>query len=146
MLTRFHHHRSRALDIIVTVFLMLALSGCGLLRPRERIGLRRDTTIIHHRDSILRRDSVWVREYVKGDTVFIEKIKDRFLYRDRWRDSILVKRDSVTVYRDREVMVEKPLSAWQRFRIGAFWWLLAVAAAAMLYFFRIPLLRLIRFH
>jgi len=37
------------------------------------------------------------------------------------------------------VKVEKPLSAWQRFRIGAFWWLLLTAAALSLWTFRKPL-------
>ena len=35
-----------------------------------------------------------------------------------------------------EVMVEKPLSWWQKFRIGAFWWLLWAVVALLLWTFR----------
>ena len=40
----------------------------------------------------------------------------------------------------REVKVAKPLNLWQRFRIGAFWWLLALAAVG----WRKPIMSLIR--
>ena len=35
---------------------------------------------VHHRDTLVTKDSVYIREYVKGDTVYIEKYKDRFVY------------------------------------------------------------------
>ena len=129
MLTRRHHNCSRepGTIVILMVFLFL-LSGCGLLRPSDRIITQRDTTIINRRDSIRLRDSIYVREWVKGDTVFVDRIRDRYLYRDRWRDSIIVKHDSLTVETTKEVKVERPLNAWKRFKIGGFWWLLALAA------------------
>ena len=125
-----HHHRGRApwaLSCTILFMAFLATPGCS---PRivEKVVVQRDTTEIHHRDSIYRRDSVWVREYVKGDTIYLEKYRDRILYRDRWRDSIVVRVDSVAVERIKEVKVEKPLNAWKRFKIGGFWWLLALAA------------------
>jgi len=126
-----HHHRGRApwaLSCTILFFMaFLATPGCS---PRiiEKVVVQRDTTEIHHRDSIYRLDSVWVREYVKGDTIYLEKYRDRILYRDRWRDSIIVRVDSVAVERVKEVKVEKPLNAWKRFKIGGFWWLLALAA------------------
>lgn len=135
MLTRRHHTGPSGrgggfFHIRLFVIFIIGFSVLPACSPKiiERIVVQRDTTVVHRRDSILRRDSVWVKEYVKGDTIFIEKYKDRFVYRDRWRDSIRVVRDSVAVERAKEVKVEKPLSAWQRFRIGGFWWLLALAA------------------
>ena len=95
---------------------------------------------VHHRDTVITKDSVYIREWMKGDTVFVEKYKDRFVYRDRWRDSIIVKRDSVAVETLKEVKVEKPLSWSQKVRIGAFWWLLAGLAACLVWIFRKPLL------
>lgn len=141
MLTRRHHNCSRepGTIVILVVFLFL-LSGCGLLRPRERIVTQRDTTIINHRDSIRLRDSIYVREWMKGDTVYVDRFRDRYLYRDRWRDSIYVKHDTTAVFRTKEVKVEQPLKGWRRFKIGAFWWLLALAAVG----WRKQLLRLIR--
>ena len=125
-----HHHRGRALWALSCTILFMAFLATPGCSPRivEKVVHQHDTTEIHHRDSIYRRDSVWMREYVKGDTVYLEKYRDRILYRDRWRDSIVVRVDSVTVEAVKEVKVEKPLNAWQRFKIGGFWWLLALAA------------------
>ena len=46
--------------------------------------------------------------------------------------------------RTETVQVEKPLSWWQKFRIGAFWWLVAALGAALLWIFRKPLLKLLK--
>ena len=137
-----HHHRGRALWALSCTILFMAFLATPGCSPRivEKVVHQHDTTEIHHRDSIYRRDSVWMREYVKGDTILLEKYRDRILYRDRWRDSIVVRVDSVTVEAVKEVKVEKPLNAWQRFKIGGFWWLLALAAVG----WRKQILRLVR--
>ena len=103
---------------------------------RDRV--QRDTTVV--------RDSVFIREKVKGDTVFVEKVRDRLVYRDRWREKTdtVVLRDSVAVETVKEVKVEKPLSAWKRAKIGAFWWLLASLVAALVWIFRKPILKLVK--
>ncbi len=44
----------------------------------------------------------------------------------------------------RTLEVEKPLSWWQKFRIGAFWWLLCGLIVALLWIFRKPILKLIK--
>jgi hypothetical protein len=77
---------------------------------------------VHHRDTVITKDSVYIREWMKEDTVYIEKYKDRYVYRDRWRDSIFVKEvhDTTAV----EVKVEKDLSWAQRAKINSFPWLL----------------------
>ena len=123
MLTGRHHicgRVARTLSILMTLFALYSLApGCSSLwKARERVVYKRDTLAVHHRDSIHLRDSIYIREWVKGDTVYVDRFLDRYLYRDRWRDSILVKVDSVVVERTKEVKVEKPLKAWQRFRIS----------------------------
>lgn len=133
MLTGRHHicgRVARTLSILMTILALYSLApGCSSLwKAQERVVYKHDTLAVHHRDSIHLRDSIYIREWVKGDTVYVDRFRDRYLYRDRWRDSILVKVDSVAVERTKEVKVEKPLNAWQRFRIGAFWWLLGLAA------------------
>ena len=76
MLTRRHHNCSREPGtIVILVVLLFLLSGCGLLRPRERIVTQRDTTIINRRDSIRLRDSIYVREWMKGDTVYVDRFR-----------------------------------------------------------------------
>jgi hypothetical protein len=116
--------------------LVLLLAVCASCSPKimERIVVQHDTTTVHHRDTTFRRDSVYIREWMKGDTVFIEKYKDRYVFRDRWRDSVSVREvhDTTAV----EVKVEKPLSWAQKAKIGAFPWLVLAVIGAALWTFR----------
>lgn len=127
----------KGLLVPLAVLILLPVIGTGC-SPKivERVVYQRDTTVVHHRDTTYRRDSVWMKEYVKGDTVYVEKYKDRFVYRDRWRDSVRVVRDSVAVERVKEVKVEKSLSWSQKAKIGAFPWLVLALIGAVLWIFR----------
>lgn len=117
---------------------VLVLPGCS---PRivERVVYQHDTTTVHHRDTTFRRDSVYIREWVKGDTVFVDRFRDRYVYRDRWRDSVRVKVDSLKIETIKEIKVEKPLSTWKRAKIGAFWWLVLAVLGLGAWTFRKPL-------
>ena len=123
--------------ILILAVCLLAVS-CS---PKivERVVVQHDTTTVHHRDSVFHRDSVYVREWVKGDTVHVYEYRDRIVYRDRWRDSIAVKVDSVTVEKIKEVKVEKPLSVGQRTKIGLFWWLVLAVLGLGVWTFRKPI-------
>ena len=122
----------RAFPILL---LALLLASCS---PRivERVITQRDTTYIVKRDSVTfyDRDSIFIRE--KGDTVY------QYVERWRWRDRVRVdtitrvKVDSLTVERIKEVPVQIPLSGWGRLKIGAFWWLLGLVVALLLWTFR----------
>ena len=137
MLTRRHHRGGDRWTLSVYILfigiILLSFSACS---PKiiERVVVQRDTTVVHHRDSILRRDSVWMKEYVKGDTVYIEKYKDRYVFRDRWRDSIQIRErhDTTTV----EVKVERQLTWAQKAKIGAFPWILLALVGALVWIFR----------
>lgn len=120
------------------LFLALCLVSCS---PRivERVVVQHDTTTVHHRDTTYRRDSVYIREWMKGDTVFVDRYRDRYVFRDRWRDSIRVQVDSFAVERVKEVQIEKPLSWGKRAKIGAFWWLVLAVAGLAAWAFRKPL-------
>lgn len=120
------------------LFLALCLASCS---PRivERVVIQHDTTTVHHRDTTFRRDSIYIREWMKGDTVFVDRYRDRYIFRDRWRDSIRVQVDSFAVERIKEVQVEKPLSWGKRAKIGAFWWLVLAVAGLGAWTFRKPL-------
>ena len=88
------------------------------------------------RDTVSTKDSVYIREWMKGDTVYIEKFKDRYYYRDRWRDSIQVKEVHDTTQVRVEVPVEKKLSVMQSMKIKLFPWVLLAAIAFGLWTFR----------
>ena len=51
-------------------------------------------------DSTYHRDSIFVREYTRGDTVYLDR------WRDRWRERALTRTD--TVWQDREVRIQLP--------------------------------------
>ena len=117
----------------VLVLLSVLCAGCS---PKivERIVVQHDTTTVHHRDTTYHRDSIYIREWMKGDTVYVDRFRDRYIFRDRWRDSVSVREvhDTTAV----EVKVEKPLSWAQNAKIGAFPWLLLTLIGLLLWTFR----------
>ena len=97
---------------------------------------------VHHRDTLITKDSVYIREYLKGDTVHHYEYRDRYIYRDRWRDSISTKEvhDTTVV----EKKIEKELTVGQKMKINSFWWLLVGLVAALGWIFRKPIVKLIK--
>ena len=127
-------NRKGLLALGVVLFLLPILSaGCS---PKivERIVVQHDTTTVHHRDTTYHRDSIYIREWMKGDTVYVDRFRDRYVFRDRWRDSVSVREvhDTTAV----EVKVEKNLSWSQKAKIGAFPWLLLALIGSVLWIFR----------
>lgn len=127
--------------LFMCILLFFTLPGCS---PKiiEKVVYQHDTTTVHHRDSIFTKDSIYIREWMKGDTVYIDRYRDRYIYKDRWRDSISTNEVHDTTLVEKKV--EKPLSPMQKAKIGAFWWLLAGLAAALAWIFRKPLISLLR--
>lgn len=122
---------------LVWMLLLLLLPGCS---PRivEQVRTEYKTVTDYQRDTLWRDRIKTIRE--KGDTVFIHDSVTVYKSRDREKHDTLVVRDSipvpVPVEVTKEVEVEKPLTGWQRFRIGAFWWLLAITLGLGLWTFR----------
>ena len=119
----------RAIAAIIMMVAALTLLGCSTIRevPVPRVEYRDSVRIVAKVDSVTIRDSVYIRD--KGDTITIERWRVKDVW--RWRvDTIAVaKVDSVTTI----VEVERSPTAWERARLAAFPWLLAVAVAAVLY-------------
>lgn len=114
-------------ELVTMSLLAVLVTSCGALRKQVETIYVRDTTYISKVkvDSVFKRDSIFVKE--KNDTVYVykEKVRDRFhMLRDTVYRHIV---DSVYVDRVREVQVEKPLTAWQRFRLRGFWVITAMA-------------------
>lgn len=108
----------------------LCLVSCS---PRiiERVQVQRDTTYVtaYLRDSVVHRDSIYIKEQVKGDTIKITE------YRDRWRERVRIQHDTIirhqidtiAVQRTIERKVEQPLGWWKKVRLRAFWAILILA-------------------
>jgi len=123
------------LALLLSVILLTLASSCS---PRivEHIRYKHDTTYVVRRDSVrfYDRDSIYIRE--KGDTVY------KYVEKWRWRDRVRVdtfyrtRVDSVAVEHTKIVEVEKPLSGWRKWQIGAFWWLCGAVVLLLLWTFR----------
>ena len=104
------------------VIILLVCYGCTTTRYVPVIEHRTDTVQItrQQRDSIWLHDSIYMHEYIQGDTTFI--------LRDRWHtkyiESIshdttyISKRDTIPQPYPVEVEVEKQLTWWQKFRLS----------------------------
>ena len=114
------------------------------------IPLESDQAIVHigdtsHRETTVAESDAWV-----GTDGFLHhtlrnksgKLPYRISYPERYLVSSVKTTEEHAHIITREIKVEKPLNAWQRFRIGAFWWLLAIATALAAWVFRKPLMRL----
>ena len=137
MLTRRHRRGGEGWTlsphVLFICIILLSFSACS---PKiiEKVKTEYVYQDVHHRDTTVVRDSVWLKEWIKGDTVYVDRYRDRYVYRDRWRDSVSIveKHDTTSV----EVKVEKPLSWGQKAKIGAFPWLLLALIGALLWIFR----------
>ena len=121
---------------LLFVLAALSLAACKQVQyvPVETVRLDSIYLTQMQRDSILRYDSIYVRD--NGDTVWLEKYK--YLYRDRWRVDTLVsvRTDTVSV----PYPVERKLTRWERVKmeaggvaIGGFFLLLAAIVAYIVY-------------
>ncbi|MBQ9144693.1 MAG: hypothetical protein IJX60_07095 [Paludibacteraceae bacterium] len=77
--------------------ILLALPSCKSLDPAHLSTVNSQlSTVTHSHDTLIIHDSIFVREYVAGDTIF----RDRIQYRDRWRTQIIhdtiIRTDSIT--------------------------------------------------
>lgn len=115
--------------VVLLAGVLLCLTGCKT-RHITSESVKTDTQYIDrfHRDSIFVRDSVYIRE--KGDTVWLTKWRTE--YRDRFiRDTIYItKTDSINTVV--EVVKEKQLNWWQRFKLDAAGWIIATMIVAIL--------------
>lgn len=102
---------------LLACLLITLLAGCRTVRYVPVETVRTDSVYVDRwqRDSVYVRDSVWVNLWTAGDTVFVDKVNVKYLYRDRWRhDTVaVVRRDSVQV----PYLVEKELSIWEMTKI-----------------------------
>lgn len=79
-----------------SLFLFFLLVSCKSLSPTTLHNATQHHTTLHNVvDTIVLRDSIYIREFIKGDTVYLTRTE----YRDRWRTHLVhdtvVKTDSI---------------------------------------------------
>lgn len=104
--------------LLLYIFVLL-LFGCKTKERIVTVEVVSHDTLWHEkteRDSIYLHDSIFVNQFIKGDTIF--QVKDRWHteYRDKYiYDTISVaKVDSIPVPYEVQVEVEKALAWWQK--------------------------------
>ena len=116
------------------MLLLTIITGCSPKIIEHEI-VKHDTTYVEKlcRDSIYMHDSIYVHEYTQGDTVYRERDRWHYAWRDRLvHDSIYIaQRDTITNTEIREV--ERELSGWQWFQIWAGRIALILAAGCFAY-------------
>ena len=102
---------------MIAVALITLFCGCKTVTKVVEVEkVRTDTTYItkHQRDSIHVHDSVYLHEYTRGDTVYIEKVRWRTDINEKLRiDTIYMsKTDTVKVAKTETVIQQE--SKWKR--------------------------------
>lgn len=106
------------LKVLIAIIIAMVCVGCKSVEYVEVETIRLDT--LHHYefqlDSIVRIDSIYEREYIKGDTIY----KEKEVYRSR--NTHKAKADTVreikVEYVEKPIEVEKKLTAWQKIKIN----------------------------
>lgn len=118
----------RVRGLILGLLSVVVFAGCTTTRYVPVPSVSVDSVYVDrfHRDSVYLHDSVFVNQYSKGDTVFVDKVVTRYKYKDRWRhDTVAVVRvDSVRV----PYPIEKDLGWWEKTRLYSFPVLVAMVA------------------
>ena len=119
--------------------LILLLAGCKTVKYIPVETVKTDTTYVYkqQRDSVMLHDSIYIHEYQKGDTIYIDRDRWHTQWRDHWHTDTIYKSktDSVSVPYPVEVIkeVDKPLTWWQRTRMHGGDVLLALLGGAVIY-------------
>ena len=135
----------RDLIFVVVCIIIIALLCCSCKTKYVMVeSVRVDTTYINKTqyDSIWMHDSIYLKEYMKGDTVFLEKTKWQIKYKEKQvHDTLIHERvDSIPV----PYPVEKNLRWGQRTAIKFFPWVLTGFICLLGWIFRKPIKGLIK--
>lgn len=117
------------------------------------IPLESDQAIVHvgdtsHRETSVAESDAWIgtdgmlhhnlRNKPKARIPYTLKLPEHWLYtgvtNTKEHEHLAVK----------EVKVEKPLSKWKSFKLGAFWWLLGCLVLSLLWIFRKPITAILK--
>jgi hypothetical protein len=103
--------------IISACIVVLMFCGCTTTKyiPVETVRVAYHNTTDTIRDSI--SHTIYANRYIKGDTVYNDRIE--YLYKDRWKvhDSIVIQRDSIPYPVEVIKEVEIPVTPWHNYLI-----------------------------
>lgn len=113
--------------IVVALSICCFLTSCGSEKLIYVPGPSVHDTVVEHSilsDTVVRKDSVYVERYVKGDTVFVEKSKEHYEYNGKFRVDTVYKSRTDTLTITNVVEVEKELNSYDKVALASGRWLL----------------------
>lgn len=106
---------------IVCIVWLLIFNSCTTVRYVPVVEHRTDTVQItkQQRDSIWLHDSIYMKEYMSGDTVYMlrDRWHTKYIESIRHDTTYISKRDTIPCPYPVEVEVERQLTWWQRLRL-----------------------------
>ena len=75
-------------------------------------------------DSTYHRDSIYIREYTRGDTIYLDR------WRDRWREKTVIRTD--TVYQDKATIIQLPPERYVPRAVRCLAWIGGIAIGFLL--------------
>lgn len=121
--------------LLLFVMAVVVASACTTTKYVEVPVVHTDTLIVtnHQKDSVWLHDSIYLHEWMKGDTVMVDRVVYHTKYQERLRTDTVYQHKTDTVAKPYpvEVKVEKELTWWQKTRIHAGEALLVLLALAV---------------
>lgn len=105
--------------VLLVLLVVLLLAGC---RTTEYITVPEVHTEYVYRDRVdtsYVKDSVYIREQIKGDTVKVVEYRYRDRYREIWRTDTLIQQDTVSVVHTQ--VVERTTNKMNSLQSAFFW-------------------------
>lgn len=105
--------------VLLVLLVVLVLVGC---RTTEYITVPEVHTEYVYRDRVdtsYVKDSVYIREQIKGDTVKVVEYRYRDRYREIWRTDTLIQQDTVSVVHTQ--VVERTVAKMNSLQSAFFW-------------------------
>lgn len=124
------------IPFLMTAAFCVTSGGCRSHRVIENSVIKHDTCYIDRlkSDSVHVHDSIYLHEYMRRDTLFIERVRWRTQYKERiMHDSIYIAK-SDTVTKTVTIESQSNMTGWQWFQIwcGRLALLLVLAATGIL--------------
>lgn len=121
--------------LLLFVMAVVVASACTTTKYVDVPVVHTDTLIVtnHQKDSVWLHDSIYLHEWMKGDTVMVDRVVYHTKYQERLRTDTVYQHKTDTVAKPYpvEVKEEKELTWWQKTRIHAGEALLVLLALAV---------------
>lgn len=126
-------------ELIIILFLVLLLSGCKTTKyievPVDKVKIEYRDRLKHDNIYIHDKDSIFIEH--KGDTVFLNKYKLKYIYRNVYLRDTIANTDTITKIQKVDVVKEVNVLKWYQKLLMA----LGIACLGIIIYYIIKLIR-----